>query len=133
MTPEIRRSQIKGFERLQKDIGGVTPSILDVGTNVYIETREYIYFLRVLDKDGFRVYDLETASPLTESGEVIAIQSHYPALKHDMDDWLGRSLRPVFKFTSGHSVMVGEVTGMTVEGVGADGEQYSFDLWRIDE
>lgn len=133
-TPEIRRSQIKGFERLQKELGGIAPSALSLETKVYVETREYIYFLEPFDSEEGRCYTLESASPQGSHGDVIAINAHYTILKHDMDDWIGKGMRMVLKFANGSSVMVGEVTGVTVEGTTADGQDtYTYDLWREDK
>jgi hypothetical protein len=132
-TPEIRRSQIKGFERLQKELGGICPSLLPEGCKVYVETREYIYFLEAFDSDEGRCYTLESASPQGSLGDVIAINAHYTILKHDMENWIGKGMRMVLKFASGGSVMVGEVTGVTVEGTSQNGETYTFDLWRDDD
>ena len=130
-TPEKRQSNLKGFKRRQKNMGGITPSLLKNGTKFLIETHQWIYQLSVKDTLAGRRFLLETAAPMCEGNHVIVhIHSHSTNLKCDIQDWIGKEMRPVFKFSNGNSVMAGEVEGASIVGVKDDGSEYNYDLWE---
>lgn len=130
-TPEVRESSIKGFIRYQKEQGGIIPSKLKEGTVVYIETNQYVYELKVLSTPAGKRFLLQTGSPMCRGNDVIInIQSHSAKLKYDMDDWIGRDMRPIFKFANGNSILVGDVKTAFVKGVNQDGKEYKFEFWK---
>lgn len=130
-TPEMRRSQIKGFLRLQEEQGGIVPSRLKNGTRVLLETHQYVYQLNVLDTPTGRRYILDTASPMCRGNTVVChIHAHSTKLKYNMDDWIGKDMRSVFKFNNGNSVMIGDVRGATIIGQNEDGDEYTYDFWE---
>lgn len=130
-TPEIRRSEIKGFLRVQKQQGGIKPSQLKPGQKALIETSSYVYEFRPLDTPTGRRYLLDTGSPMCQGNTVVVhISSHSSKLKYNMEDWIGKDMRLILKFASGHSIMTGDVRGATVGGETQDGEPYSFDFWE---
>ena len=128
MTPEnIRNSEVKGFLRHQKELGGVVPSKLKVGQTLLIETYNYIYGVEVLENHE---YEITTSSLLCQDNKLaVKLQSHSSKIKYDMPDWIGKGMRLVITFKSGLEVIVGEITGMTVTGIKANGEEYNLSLW----
>lgn len=130
-TPEIRRSEIKGFLRVQKKQGGIIPTQLKPDQKVLIETNSYVFQFKVLDTPTGRRYLLDTGSPMCQGNTVVLhILSHSSKLKYNMEDWIGKDMRMVLKFTNGNSIMTGEVRGATLTGETQDGETYSFDFWE---
>lgn len=130
-TPEIRKSEIKGFLRVQKLQGGIIPSQLRPDQKVLVETNSYMFQFTVLDTPTGRRYILDTGSPMCKGNTVVVhILSHSSKLKYNMDNWIGKDMRMVLKFTNGQSIMTGEVRGATVTGVTQDGETYSYDFWE---
>jgi hypothetical protein len=131
-TPEVRQSEIKGFLRLQKQQGGIIPTKLKGDQKVLVETNSYMFELRVLDTPAGRRYVLDTGSPMCKGHTVVThILSHSSKLKYNMEDWIGKDMRMVLKFTTGQSIMTGEVRGATVTGETQNGEPYEFDFWKV--
>jgi hypothetical protein len=130
-TPEIRQSQIKGFVRLQKKQGGIIPSKLDPASTVLVETSGYVYCMKVVDSPSGRRFLLDTGSPMCKDRHVIIhIQAHSSKLKYNMEDWIGRDMRLILKFTDGTSVMIGDVKGASITGQRDDGSEYTYDFWQ---
>jgi len=131
MTPEMRKSELKGFERLQNELGGIIPSKLRDKQTLLIETSLWMYKLKVMDTTLGRRFTLETQSPLCKTSEVIVhMHAHLPKLKYEKKDWIGKGMKLVFKFTDGNSVMIGDVKSVVIGGIGEDGNEYSFDFWQ---
>jgi len=127
-TPEIRESEIKGFVRAQTTQGGIIPSKLKHGTKIILETIQFMYALDVLDTPKGRRYILETASQTCLGNyTVINIESHSTKLKHNMEDWVGKDMRVIFKFANGNSVMIGDIKGAMVVG---ENESYTYNFWE---
>jgi hypothetical protein len=130
-TPEIKKSETKGFLKLQQKQGGVKPGSLKNGDQLILDTIQYIYHLTVLDTLKGRRYILDTASPICDGSVVIIhIEAHFTKLKFNMENWLGKDMRPIFKFTNGTSVMVGDIKGMSVIGQNLNGETYKYNFWE---
>ena len=130
-TPEKRTSELKGFKRRQKNMGGITPSLLKNGTKILLETYQWVYQLSVKDTPAGRRFLLDTASPACKGNDVIVnIHSHSTSLKCDIQDWIGKEMRPVFKFSNGTSLMLGEVDGASITGVKDDGGVFTYNVWE---
>jgi len=130
-TPDIRESEIKGFVRLQEKLGGIIPSRLKHLDKVLIETIQFIYELTMVETPKGRRYILETASPVCAGNTVVIhIESHYTKLKYNIEDWIGKDMRPILKFTNGNSVMIGDVKGLSIVGHSDDGTEYTYNFWE---
>ena len=130
-TPDKRASELKGFKRLQKKQGGVKPSRVANGTELLIETKDYVYEIKVKDTVVGRRFLLDTAAPsCRDKNSITHIIAHSTKLKYDIDDWIGKGMRLIFKFTDGTSIMIGEVRGLTLNGLDQSGNQFRFDFWE---
>lgn len=130
-TPEMRKSQIKGFLRLQSEQKGVVPSKLANGTKVLVETNEYMYEFTVLDTHTGRQYILNTGSPMCQENLIcIKIEAHSPKLKYFMNDWIGKDMRLSLTFINLNCILVGEVKGATIMGTTVNGDEYNYDFWK---
>ena len=130
-TPDIRTSQIKGFQRLQEQQGGLVPSKLCNGQKILIETNEYMYEFKVVSTLHGHRFILTTGAPMCRYQQIVVhIRSHFQRLKYEMADWIGYNMRLILKFQNGRSVMIGTVTGMTVEGTRDDGSDYKYNFWE---
>jgi hypothetical protein len=114
----------------QRELGGIAPSLLKAGDTARIVTNKAVYEITVVDKGRFKRYNVtcdhpsevwESAHP--EDG-VARIMSHHSGLKFDMMDWIGKGMRPVFKFIGGASIMIASVKEAYVSG-----ENYEYKLW----
>lgn len=122
-TPRIKESEIKGFKKLQKEQGGIIPSKLKLGTTVLVETNEFVYGLKKIES---KKYLLDTGSPVCRPHKnCIDICSHFPKLKCNMPDWIGKDMRLILKFDDGGSVMIGTVKGVTVKT-----NKFQYNLWE---
>lgn len=124
-TPEIRRSQIKGFVNFQEELGGIVPSKLSNNTTILVETNQYIYEIIVKHKKDKTCYIVNTASPACRGQKLcLKMLAYYSKLKYEMPDWIGKGMRLIFKFSKGPSILIGEVIGATIIGDG-----YKYDVW----
>ena len=132
-TPEIRQSEIKGFLRYQQEQGGIVPSRLNNGSVILLDTHQYIYEITVVDTPTGRRYMLTTASPMCKNKTVVtSIRAHSTKLNYNMEDWIGKEMRGIFKFGDGSTVMVGDIRGATVLGTTKKGDPYRYDFWEND-
>lgn len=121
----------KSFAEQQRELGGIAPSELKAGTIARIVTRKATYEIEVVDSGKFKRYNITCDNPSDiwfqakpEAGAV-RILSHHSGLKFDMMDWIGKGMRPVFKFMGGASLMISSVREAYVIG-----ENYEYELWK---
>lgn len=132
-TPEIQKSGQKGLENYQKKLGGIIPSQLKNGDIIIIETSAYIYEMRVIiNQFPTPRFHIQTACKMCNScgSLVTAIIGHENKLKLNIEDWIGRGLCLILKFTTGSNFLTGIVTGATLVSKRKDGSEFSYDMWR---
>lgn len=121
-----RPMAVKQFVAEQMSQGGIMVSKMALDRTAMIETSRFIYEIKPMVVDGVTMYLVRTGAPSPQSEKVCrAIDSHYPLLKHEMPDWIGRGMRMILRYRNGVSILTGEVMSAAIEGEG-----FSYELWQ---
>lgn len=103
------------WDRIKKQ-GYITPSDIDHKTTLYIETEDFVYEVK---RDQLGKLTVFSGNPkLGNNPYLVGIDSHCIKAKQSIHDVLAKTLRPIFKFTHGVNIMVGQVSEILVEGEG---------------
>jgi len=114
------------FVAEQLKLGGVILSKLETEGNVMVETSRFVYQIKVATHDNKRAYLVNSGAPSPQNEKIcIAIDSHYPLLKHNMPDWIGKGMRMILRYRNGVTILTGEVLAASVEGGG-----FKYELWQ---
>lgn len=130
MSAKNPTSSQKSLAEKQRELGGISPSQLKVGEIARIKTGKATYEIEAVDNGRFKRYNITCDNPsdlwyeANPDKGAVRILSHHTGLKFDMADWIGKGMRPVFKFIDGASLMVASVKEAWVIG-----ETYEFKLW----
>jgi hypothetical protein len=131
MSAKNPTSSQKSFAEQQRELGGIAPSQLKEGEIAVIVTSKACYTIQTVDNGKHKWYNVTCDNPSDLWHEanpdkgVVRILSHHSGLKFDMMDWIGKGMRPVFKFLGGASLMVGSIRAATIMG-----KDYDYELWQ---
>ena len=123
---EMTAEAVAKFVEEQLKLGGVVLSKLDPGANVMIETPRFVYQIKVTTHDNKRAYLVNSGAPSPQNEKICtAIDAHYPLLKHNMPDWIGKGMRMILRYRNEVTILTGEVLAASVEGGG-----FKYELWQ---
>lgn len=129
MTPD-RQQEIQDFKQAQQEAGGIILSKLAGFSTVLVETKDFMYSFCVHITAAGRRYRLKTiAENCGNSFICVDIRSHSGRLQLEMEDWIGKDMQLILKFTNGKSVITGLVLGATVIGIREDGSEFNYGVW----
>jgi len=133
MTPhEIRDSEVKGFIRKQKELGGIVPSKLFTNTKLLIETEKHIFQITVQKKTtGLNHFIVDsTFKGVSHYREIFQVDAFDTTLRHKMEDWIGFGMTMQLHLYGGRVTRTAPVVGVTVGGVTDMGENYKYEVWE---
>ncbi len=126
-----RERELAAFKEEQAALGGVEPSKLPHGTEIWIDTDNYMYKLTVDLSMGMPKFIIDTGSPLCPMDRTcISVSSHCQRLRYDMTDWIGKGMRLILGFTNASNIFTNEIVGVAIKGQTDDGTEYDYELWR---
>ena len=131
-TRKTRESDTKGFERMQREAGGVIPSMLNDGDRIMVDTKDYMYEIAVLKGETpTPKYALTTGSEacLKVGNILTGVNTRSRKLWYDMEDWVGKDNPLVFLFENGTNILTGDVVQAIVLGTAKDGSKYTYEVW----
>ena len=126
-----RERELAAFKDEQAALGGVEPSKLPHGAEIWIDTDKYMYRLTVDRTMGMPKFIIDTGSPLCPTDRIcVSVSSHCQRLRYDMPDWLGKGMRLILGFADASNIITSEIQGVTVIGKTEDGSEYKYELWQ---
>lgn len=123
MTDSQRR-ELDAFLKDQEEIGGVVPSKLAHGTELFIDTDKFLFKATVDKSNGTPKFIIDTGAPIGDR-ICVCIGSHHKPLKYDRPDYIGLDMSLVLRFSNGSNILSGVVFGVSIKGEG-----YDYELWE---
>jgi len=123
MTDSQQR-ELTAFLKVQDEIGGVIPSKLAHGTQLFIDTDKFLFQVTVDRSNGTPKFIVDSGAQLGDR-VCVDIGSYHEPLKYDRQDYIGLDMRLVLRFSNGSNILSGVILGMSVKGEG-----YDYELWE---
>lgn len=122
---ETQKRELEAFLEEQAAIGGLIPSKQKHGNIIWVDTDLYVFKITVDKSYGYPKYIVDSGSPMASNSYCVSVNSHYPQLKYDMKDYIGRGLRLFLVYANGTAIYSGTIMNASVSGEG-----YSYELWK---
>lgn len=123
---EMNSESVAKFVAEQVKSGGVVLSKLEASAVVLVETSRFVYEIKPIGVGEAREYIINSGAPSPQNEKICtAIDAHYPLLKHNMPDWVGKGMRMILRYRNGVTILTGEVLAASVEGGG-----FKYELWQ---
>ncbi len=123
---EMTTQAVQQFVAEQLKLGGVILSKLEAGYEVVVETSRFVYCIKPTVEAGERAYLINSGAPSPQGEKICtAIDAHYPLLKHNISDWIGKGMRMILRYRNGVTILTGETLAASVEGGG-----FKYELWQ---